>query len=206
MTIQCVQLSSASFQSYIAWKFVENTDKRSFINWQVHMRSIYWQAMPKVKKKSDEQRQRLDKVRKRDDRATNKKAVSKTCLEKLSIPSVDVHVANNQIILMGHRTCRIGVNFRVEIRVDLADRARKKYTDCQSARKWGNNTMQNGKGAPDHFQNSGNMNDIATEWKCRWLGKIQCTGILNENVTKKNENGQERCSVQGSWEKKKEND
>ena len=44
--------------------------------------------------------------------------------------------------------------------------------------------MQNRKGAPDHFQNSGNMNN-ATEWKCRWLGKIQCTGILNENVTKK---------------------
>ena len=44
---------------------------------------------------------------------------------------------------------------------DLADRAKKKYTDCQSARKWGNNTMQNGKGAPDHFQNSGNMNENA---------------------------------------------
>ena len=44
--------------------------------------------------------------------------------------------------------------------------------------------MQNRKGVPDHFQNSGNMNN-ATEWKCRWLGKIQCTGILNENVTKK---------------------
>ena len=29
------------------------------------------------------------------------------------------------------------------------------------------------------------MNNNATEWKCRWLGKIQCTGILNENVTKK---------------------
>ena len=37
------------------------------------MRSIYWQAMPKVKKKSDKQRQRLDKVRKRDERATNEK-------------------------------------------------------------------------------------------------------------------------------------
>ena len=45
--------------------------------------------------------------------------------------------------------------------------------------------MQNGKGAPDHFQNSGNMNNKTTEWKCRCLGKIQCTGILNENVTKK---------------------
>ena len=35
--------------------------KRSFINWQMYMRSIRWQAMPKVKKKSDKQRQRLDK-------------------------------------------------------------------------------------------------------------------------------------------------
>ena len=47
--------------------------KRSFINWQMYMRSIYWQAMPKVKKKSDKQWQRLDKVRKRDERATNEK-------------------------------------------------------------------------------------------------------------------------------------
>ena len=40
------------------------------------MGSIYWQAMPKVKKKkSDKQRQRLDKVRKRDERATNEKGV-----------------------------------------------------------------------------------------------------------------------------------
>ena len=45
--------------------------------------------------------------------------------------------------------------------------------------------MQNEKGAPDHFQNSGNMINNATESKRRWLGKIQCTGILNENVTKK---------------------
>ena len=96
--------------------------KRSFINWQMHMRSIYWQAMPKVKKKNDKQRQRLDKVRKRDDRATNEKAVSKTCVEKLSIRSVDVHVANNQIILMGQRTCGIGVNYRVEILQPLIPR------------------------------------------------------------------------------------
>ena len=39
------------------------------------MRSIYWQAMLKVKKKSDKQWQRLDKVRKRDERATNEKEV-----------------------------------------------------------------------------------------------------------------------------------
>ena len=61
------------------------------------MRSIYWQAMAKVKKKSDKQRQRLDKVPKRDDRATNKKAVSKTCVEESSIPIVDVHVTNNNV-------------------------------------------------------------------------------------------------------------
>ena len=35
--------------------------------------SIYWQAIPKVKKKSDKQQQRLDKVRKRDERATIEK-------------------------------------------------------------------------------------------------------------------------------------
>ena len=35
------------------------------------MRSIYWQAMLKVKKKSDKQRQKIDKVRKRNEMATN---------------------------------------------------------------------------------------------------------------------------------------
>ena len=58
------------------------------------MRSIYWQAMPKVTKKSDKQRQRFYNVRKRDERATNEKevlvAINKTCVEKSSIPSVDV--------------------------------------------------------------------------------------------------------------------
>ena len=39
------------------------------------MRSIYGQAMPKVKKKSDKQRQRLYKVCKRDESATNEKEV-----------------------------------------------------------------------------------------------------------------------------------
>ena len=52
------------------------------------------------------------------------------------------------------------------------------------ARKWGNNTTQSGKGTPDHLKNSGNMNK-ATKWKCSWLGKIQRTWIMNENVTKK---------------------
>ena len=61
------------------------------------MRSIYWQAMPKVKKKGDKQQQKLDKIRKRDHRATNEKALSKICVEKSSIPSVDVHVAKNNL-------------------------------------------------------------------------------------------------------------
>ena len=69
--------------------------KRSFINWQMYMRSIYWQAMLKVKKESDKQRQILDNVRKRDQRATNGKEVSKTCVEKSSTLSVDLHVVNN---------------------------------------------------------------------------------------------------------------
>ena len=71
--------------------------KRSFINWQMYMRSIYWQAMPKFQKKSDKQRQILDKVRKRDERATNEKKASKTCIEKSSMRSVDVHAANNNL-------------------------------------------------------------------------------------------------------------
>ena len=87
--------------------------KQSFINWQMYMRSIYWQAMPKVKKKSDKQRQILDNVRKRDERATNEKEASKTCIEKSSIPSVDVHVANNN--LDGTLYMSNGVNYWVEI-------------------------------------------------------------------------------------------
>ena len=61
------------------------------------MRSSYWQAMPKVKNKGDKQQQRLDKIRKRDHRATNEKVLSKICIEKSSIQSVDVHVANNNL-------------------------------------------------------------------------------------------------------------
>ena len=60
---------------------------------------------------------------------------------------------------------------------DLADRAKKniqivivyrrqlvisEMKGLWSARKWGNNTTQNGKGTPDHVQNSGNMNNNAT--------------------------------------------
>ena len=63
----------------------------------MYMRLIYWQAMPKGKKKSDKQQQILYKVHKRDERATNEKEASKTCVEKSSIPNVDVHVANDNL-------------------------------------------------------------------------------------------------------------
>ena len=82
--------------------------KRSFINWQIYMRSIYWQSMPKVKKKSDKQRQRLDKVRKRDERATNEKEVqglqlqAKHTLKNRAYWVLDVHVANNNLVFMLH--------------------------------------------------------------------------------------------------------
>ena len=77
--------------------------KRSFINWHMYMRSIYWQAMPKVKKKSHKQRQRLDKIRKRDERDKwweRGTTTSKTDVEKSSKPSVDVHVANNNLVVL----------------------------------------------------------------------------------------------------------
>ena len=119
----------------------------------MHMRSIYWQAMPKVKKKSDKQGQRLDKVRKRDDRATNEKAASKTSIEKSSIPSVDAHVVNNNLDgtpYMSNNGELSSRNFAavdspsvsseaqaivdkyLQSQKDLADRAKKKHTDCHS--------------------------------------------------------------------------
>ena len=85
------------FKASSLWNLLRFLIKRWFINWQMYMRAIYWQAMPKVKKKTDKQRQILDKVHKRDERATNEKEESKTCVEKWSIPSVDVHVANNNL-------------------------------------------------------------------------------------------------------------
>ena len=62
------------------------------------MRSIYWQAMPKVKKKSDKQRQRLYKVRKRYERATNEKEVQAKHTLKNRAYRVDVHVPNNNLV------------------------------------------------------------------------------------------------------------
>ena len=78
--------------------------KRSFTNWQMYMRSIYWQPMPKVKKKSVKQRQWLDKVRKRDERATNEKEIqgvqlqAKHALKNRAYRVLNVHVANKNIL------------------------------------------------------------------------------------------------------------
>ena len=64
----------------------------------MYMRSIYWQAMPKVKKKSDKQRQRLYKVCKIYERATNVKEVqAKHALENRA-NRVNVHVPNNDFV------------------------------------------------------------------------------------------------------------
>ena len=41
------------------------------------------------------------------------------------------------------------------------------------------------------------------QWKCRWLGKIQCTGILNENVTKKKWKWPGKMQRTGIFRKKK---
>ena len=73
-------------------------EKLSFMNWQTYMRSIYWQAMPKVKKESDKQRQRLYKVRKRYEKATNKKEVQAKHALKNRAYRVDVHVPNNDLV------------------------------------------------------------------------------------------------------------
>ena len=70
----------------------------SFMNWQMYMRSIYWQAMPKVKKNSHKQRQRLYKVRKRYERATNEKEVQAKHALKYRAYRVDVHVPNNNLV------------------------------------------------------------------------------------------------------------
>ena len=70
--------------------------KRSLINWQMYMRSIYWQAMPKVEKKSYKQLKFVKEMRERQMR--KKRGTSKTCVEKSSIPGVDVHVAKNNLV------------------------------------------------------------------------------------------------------------
>ena len=57
--------------------------------------------MPKVKK-SDKQRQRLYKVRKRYERATNEKEVQAKHALKNRACQVDVHVPNNNIVLLLH--------------------------------------------------------------------------------------------------------
>ena len=72
--------------------------KWSFMNWQMYMRSIYWQAMPTVKKKNDKQRQRLYKVGKRYERATNEKEVQAKHVLKNRAYRVDVHVLYNNLV------------------------------------------------------------------------------------------------------------
>ena len=72
MIVQYVGLSSGSFQSFITEKFVEITDKTIFDKLtNIHTIDLL-KVMPKVKKKSDKQQQRLYKVRKRDERVADR--------------------------------------------------------------------------------------------------------------------------------------
>ena len=72
--------------------------KWSFMNWQMYMRSIYWQAMPKVKKKNNKQRQRLYKVGKRYERVTNEEEVQAKHVFENRAYRVDVHVPYNNLV------------------------------------------------------------------------------------------------------------
>ena len=142
--------------------------------------------MPKVKKKSDKQRQRLDKVRKRDERATNESKVSKTnkCVEKSNIPNkTEVHLSNNNqdgtsCLSNGgessSRNCaavdssnvpseaQAIVDKYLQSQRDLADRDKKKYSDTDSHRVQGAaSDMCNEKSVKEMRQ------QYNTEWKRR---------------------------------------
>ena len=216
MTVQYVRLSSRSFQKFITAKFVEITDKTTVdILTNIHGIDLLT-SHTDSEEKSSKQRQRLYTVRKREGRATIEKEVSKTCVEKSSIPNkTDVHNNNNRdgTLCMSNSgelsssncaavdspnvpsEAHTIVDKYLQSQKDLADRAKKKIywrqlvmsvmKGLSSARKWGNNTTQNGKGTPDHFQNSRKMNNNATEWKCRWPWKSQRIWIMNENATKR---------------------
>ena len=116
--------------------------------------------MPKVKKKSHTQRQRLDKVRKRDERAINEKEVSeaKKCVDNASISNEtdsNAHTANDsrdETSCMSNkgelssRKCAVDspmvpseaqaiVDKYLRSQKDLADRAKKKNTVNHSVPK-----------------------------------------------------------------------
>ena len=133
---------------------------RPLISWQVESESIYWQVMPKVKKKSHKQRRKLDKVRKRDARATDEKEVSKSkkCVETSSVSNeTDLHISNNSrdgaSCMSSNRDESSSRNSAVvdstkvpseaqaivdkylQSQKDLADRAKKNHEDSHSVLK-----------------------------------------------------------------------
>ena len=117
---------------------------------------MYWQGMPKVKKKSHTQRQKLDKVRKRDARATDKNEVSKSKRSSIS-NETDLHISNNsrdgascmssKSITSSSRECAFADSTKVpseaqaivdrylQSQKDIADRAKKIHADSHSAEK-----------------------------------------------------------------------
>ena len=112
--------------------------------------------MPKVKKKSHTLRQKLDKVRKRDVRATDKKEVSKSKRSSIS-NETDLHISNNSrdgASCMStnssesssrecafvdstkvHSEAQAIVDRYLQSQKDLADRAKKIHADSHSAEK-----------------------------------------------------------------------
>ena len=147
----------------------------------MYMISINWEVMPKVKKKSDKQRQRLDKVRKRDERATNESEVSKTkkCVEKSNIPNkTEVHISNNNrdgtsCLSNGgessSRNCaavdssnvpseaQAIVDKYLQSQRDLADRAKKKYSDSHHVQ-----------GAASDMCNEKSVKEMRQQYNTEW--------------------------------------
>ena len=167
--------------------------KLSFISWQLYMKSIKWELMPKVKKKSDKQRQRLDKVRKRDERATNKSEVSKTkkCVEKSNIPNkTEVHISNNNRDGTSYlsnggesssRNCaaidssnvpseaQAIVDKYLQSQRDLADRAKKKYSDSHRVQ-----------GAASDMCNEKSVKEMRQQYNTEWKRRARSLAEFRE--------------------------
>ena len=100
VTVQCVRLSSASFQSFIASKFVGIPDKTIVYKLtNVHEIDLLTSHAESFEEKWQAATDLIKFVKEMRGRQMRKKRVtSKTCIEKSSVPSVDVHVANNNLV------------------------------------------------------------------------------------------------------------
>ena len=143
--------------------------------------------MPKVKKKSRTQRQKLDKVRKRDARATDEKEVrkSKRCVETSCVSNkTDVHTSNNSRGgascmssnrgELSNRECAVVDSTKVpseaqaivdqylQSQKDLADKAKKNHSDSNSLHKAANDMCND-----RYVKLKERRQQYNTEWKKR---------------------------------------